>query len=219
MKFSVLAEYLEKLEQTSSRLSLISILSDLFKEIHSPEEIQKVCYLVQGRIAPFYEALEIGMADKTVAESLAKAFGNSKEGVLTLFAHKGDMGKVALELSEHHHAKEPNITVDAVFETLTTIAKTSGEGTVEKKQTLLSDLLQKVDSLSAKHLVRIPLGNLRLGIGDPTVLDALATVKLGDKKQRHYLENAYNRTSDLGLIAYTLWQTKNPVEAVKHVEK
>lgn len=219
MKFSVFASYLEKLEQTSSRLELIRILAELFTEIHSPDEIQKVCYLVQGRIAPFFEATEIGMADKTVAESLAKAYGSSKENVLKLYAHKGDMGKVALELSEHHHAKDPDITVDSVFATLTKIAQTSGEGTVEKKQSLLAELLQKVDSLSAKHLVRIPLGNLRLGIGDPTVLDALATVKLGDKKQRHYLEDAYNRTSDLGLIAKSLWEVKNPIHAVDAVAK
>jgi DNA ligase-1 len=53
-------------------------------------------------------------------------------------------------------------------------------------------------------LVRIPLGNTRLGIGDPTVLDALATAFLGDKSQRKALEGAYNRTSNLGLIATTL---------------
>ncbi|HEX7041944.1 MAG TPA: ATP-dependent DNA ligase, partial [Patescibacteria group bacterium] len=52
-----------------------------------------------------------------------------------------------------------------------------------------------------------------------TVLDALAQAKLGDKNQRHYLEDAYNRTSDLGLIARNLWASKNPVEAVEKVEK
>jgi DNA ligase-1 len=91
-----------------------------------------------------------------------------------------------------------------VFEILTKIAKTSGVGTVEKRQTLLSDLLKKMDSLSSKFLVRIPLGNLRLGIGDPTILDGLARAKLGDKSKRKFLEGAYNRTSDLGLIAKTL---------------
>ncbi len=97
------------------------------------------------------------------------------------------------------------ISVAEVFDVLTKIAKTSGEGTVEKRQTLLSDLLTKMDSLSAKFLVRIPLGNLRLGIGDPTILDGLALAKLGDKNKRKLLEGAYNRTSDLGLIAKTLW--------------
>ena len=82
----------------------------------------------------------------------------------------------------------------------------SGEGTVENKVTTLAGLLEKVDGIGAKHLVRIPLGVSRLGIGDPTILDAFAKLKLGDKSKRKLLEGAYNRTSDLGLIGETLWR-------------
>lgn len=201
MKFSEFSEYLEKLEATSSRLSLIQILSELFAKTPN-EEIEEIVYLIQGRIAPFFAPIEIGMAEKNVAGSIAIAYSSDKENVLKLFEKLGDMGKAAEELS---NSKSSNITVSEVFKILTQIAKTSGEGTVEKRQTLLSGLLGKVDSVSAKHLVRIPLGNTRLGIGDPTILDALATAKLGDKSNRKLLEGAYNRTSDLGLIAKTLW--------------
>ena len=62
-----------------------------------------------------------------------------------------------------------------------------------------------MDPVSAKHLVRIPLGTSRLGIGDPTILDGFSLAKLGDRKNRKELEGAYNKTSDLGLIAETLW--------------
>ncbi len=221
MTFSHLAQYFEKLEKTSSRLELISILSSLFKEIDSSDEIEKVIYLVQGRIAPFYEALEIGMAEKTVAEAIARAYNANREDVLREFDRLGDMGLAAQSAARNSKIENRNskLTLGEVFEVLTEIAKTSGDGTVGKRVTLLSDLLKKVDSNSAKHLVRIPLGNLRLGIGDPTILDALATAKLGDKSQRHYLEGAYNRTSDLGLIAKTLWTSSNAVKAVENVEK
>ncbi len=212
MKFSEFADYLEKLEATSSRLSLIEILSELFKK--TPDsEIEKIVYLTQGRIAPFFAPIEIGMAEKNVASSIAIAYGSDKEKVLALFTKLGDMGKAAKALS---NSKSSNITVSEVFEILTQIAGTSGEGTVEKRQTLLSGLLGKVDGPSAKHLVRIPLGNTRLGIGDPTILDALATAKLGDKSNRKNLEGAYNRTSDLGLIAKTLWEKGLP--AVERLE-
>ncbi len=65
LEFARLAHSFEKLEKTSSRLTLVAILAELFRSIDSPDEIAKVCYLVQGRVAPFYEALEIGMAEKT----------------------------------------------------------------------------------------------------------------------------------------------------------
>ena len=214
MKFSEFAQFLEKLEATSSRLSLIEILSELFKKIASNataaphSEIEEVVYLIQGRIAPFYAPIEIGMAEKSVASSIAIAYGSDKEKVIKLFNKLGDMGLAAYELatSSKFKVQSSKLTVGDVFEVLTQAAKTSGEGTVEKRQALLSGLLGKVDAISAKHLVRIPLGNTRLGIGDPTVLDALATAKLGDKSKRKALEGAYNRTSDLGLIAKTLWE-------------
>jgi DNA ligase-1 len=211
VKFSKLTEYFEKLEGTTSRLSLIEILSELFKKTPA-SEIEKIVYLIQGRLAPFFAPIEIGMAEKTVAEALALAYGSTKQEVLKSYQNLGDMGLAAYELAQNSKFKIQNseLTVSEVVNVLLQIADTKGNGTVEKRQILLSDLLKKLDPISAKHLVRIPLGNTRLGIGDPTVLDALATAKLGDKSQRKLLEGAYNRTSDLGLIAKTLWDQGLP---------
>ncbi|HVA96464.1 MAG TPA: ATP-dependent DNA ligase [Candidatus Acidoferrales bacterium] len=205
MKFSVLAEYFEKLETTSSRLELIRILSDLFKASDEPEEISEICYLVQGRIAPFYEPIEIGMADKMVTQAISQAYGLTKDEVWKQYQTEGDMGSVASQLSSKIKNQKSKLTVNDVFVRLTAIAHMAGEGSVEKKITALADLLQEVDSLSAKFLVRIPLGKLRLGIGDPTILDALVTAKVGEKTQRNVLEGAYNRTSDLGYIGKHFW--------------
>jgi len=219
MLFSELAVYFEKLESTSSRLALIDILADLF-EHSSASEIEKIVYLTQGRIAPFFEATEIGMAEKQVADSIARAYGSTKEKALKLYGKLGDMGPVAVELSSSFKSyssthptlldldaenKKP-LNVKEVFDILTKIAKISGLGTVEKRQSLFADLLRRSDGKAAKYLVRIPLGNLRLGIGDPTILDGLALAKLGDKSKRKLLEGAYNRTSDLGLIAKTMFE-------------
>lgn len=205
MQFFELASYFEKLEQTSSRLSLIDILSDLFKKADK-SEIDMIVYLVQGRVAPFFEATEIGMAEKTVAQSIGEAFGLSKEEVLKDYAKKGDLGLVAYELSKEkrHKSKKEELSVHTVFEELRKIAQFSGVGTVEKRITALKELLEHMNEVSSKHLVRIPLGNSRLGIGDPTVLDGLALAILGDRSKRKLLEKAYNETSDLGLIGKTL---------------
>lgn len=204
MTFQALAIYFDKLEQTSSRLALIDILSDLFKSVKTGEELEKICYLVQGRVAPFFEPIEFGMADKTVASALAVTFDSTKEKVWEQYLKKGDMGTVAQELSTGQRAKGKELAVADVVEVLLQIAKTSGEGTVEKRTTLLADLFKKVDSLSVKFVSRIVLGNLRLGIGDPTILDALAVALLGDKSKRKVLEGGYNRTSALGLVGKTL---------------
>ncbi len=215
MKFKEFSSVLEKLEKTPSRLSLIDILAELFGQVKA-DEIARVVYLIQGRVAPFYEPVEMGMSDKLVAAAIARAYGVEKEEVLKEYGEVGDLGVVAKRLNEELKIKNYELSVAEIFNALTEIAKTSGEGTVEKKILLLSGLLQKMDPVSAKHLVRIPLGVSRLGVGDPTVLDAFAAAKLGDRKNKKELEEAYNKTSDLGFIGEVLW--KKGIEGVRKLD-
>ena len=227
MKFSALAGYFEKLEATSSRIELTNILSELLKRV-SNEEIEKVAYLLQGRVVPFFDPTEIGMADKLVGQAIASAYDVEREKVQKLLAQKGDMGLAAEQLSSKFkdsslRALRPprglqnsKVTVKDVHAGLYDIAMTSGEGSVGKKINILADLLKDLDATSAKHLVKITLSKLRLGIGDATVLDALSVAKTSDKSHRKDLEEAYNKTSDLGFVANTYWS--KGIEAIKRVE-
>jgi DNA ligase-1 len=206
MEFANLARTFEELERTSSRLTMIELVTQLFSSIERPEEIQQVCYLMQGRVAPFYEALEMGMADKSVTKSIALASHSTPEQIAALYATLGDLGLVAEQVQREVKRDPTVLSVGEVFERLKAIAQTSGKGAVEHKSARLADLLAQVDSVSAKYVVRILLGNLRMGIGDATVLEALAKARWNDAKKRKLLEGAYHKTSDLGLIARTLWE-------------
>jgi DNA ligase 1 len=213
VEFARLARTFEELERTSSRLALIELLTEPFRLVERPEEIERICYLVQGRVAPFFEALEMGMAEKTVARSIALAAHATPEDVLQRYAALGDMGLVAEQLRQEAGRVPGALSVDEVFLGLRAIAQTAGKGAIEQKIARLADLLTQVDGVSAKYVVRILLGNLRLGIGDATVLDALAKARWNDVKKRKLLEGAYNKTSDLGLIGRTLWEHPGEEEA------
>jgi DNA ligase 1 len=217
VEFASLAHTFEELERTSSRLTLVGLLTELFRSIERPDEIEQVCYLVQGRVAPFFVTLEMGMAEKTVARSIANASHTTPEHVLTLYNTLGDMGLVAEQVRQEAGAVSDALSIADVFEGLKAIAQTAGRGAVETRIAQLADLLTRVDGVSAKYVVRILLGNLRLGIGDATVLDALAKARWNDAKKRKLLEGAYNKTSDLGLIARTLWQHPGEEEAQRAV--
>src|SRR5207247_7837634 len=217
VEFAILAHTFEELERTSSRLALIGLVTELFRSIERPDEIEKVCYLLQGRVAPFFEALEMGMAEKTVARSLAIASHSTPEHVLTLYNALGDLGLVAEQVRKEAGTVSDALSVDDVFEGLQTIAQTAGKGAVDKRIALLVDLLTHVDGVSAKYVVRILLGNLRLGIGDATVLDALAKAKWNEAKKRKLLEGAYQKTSDLGLIARAIFEHPGEEEAQRAV--
>src|SRR2546429_8274659 len=147
MEFAKLSQYFEKLEQTSSRLALIAILSELFRSIESPDEIEQICYLVQGRIAPFFEALEMGMAEKSVARSIALAYHTTPEHVEALYATLGDLGLVAGQVNREAGIVPTVLSVDEVFLGLKAIAQTAGKGAVEQKMARLADLLTRVDSV------------------------------------------------------------------------
>jgi DNA ligase 1 len=217
VEFARLAHTFEELEGTSSRLTLIELLTQLFRAIERPEEIEQVCYLVQGRIAPFFVALEMGMAEKSVTKSLALAYHTTPDHVEALYATLGDLGLVAGQVSSEAESVPTALSVNEVFVGLKAIAQTAGKGAVEQKSGRLVDLLTRVDSVSAKYVVRILLGNLRLGIGDATVLDALAKARWNDARKRKLLEGAYHKTSDLGLIARTIFEHPGEEEAERAV--
>src|SRR3989344_1389694 len=143
MKFSDLTIYFEELEATSSRIELTNILSDLLKKL-SHEEIDKVAYLLQGIVVPFYEPIEIGMADKMVDQAIASACNVSRENVQKLSAKLGDMGLVVEQLSGGK--KGSKLTISDVHEGLYKIANTSGEGSVGKKINVLAGLLKELDA-------------------------------------------------------------------------
>ncbi|MDD1676269.1 MAG: ATP-dependent DNA ligase, partial [Methanomicrobiales archaeon] len=55
-----------------------------------------------------------------------------------------------------------------------------------------------------RYLVRLVTGQMRMGVGDMTLLDALAQAFLGSKQERPALEHAYNISSDIGMVAKML---------------
>jgi len=199
MMFSQLAQYLQILETTSSRNAMTELLAELFRRTRR-DEIGKICYLLQGRVAPLYEAIEFGLADKFIIRAIALSYGIDQKAVLNEFKKTGDLGSAAEVL---HRGKPEKLSVIEVFRHLSKIPQASGEGSQEKKITLISDLLKRVDSLSARYAVRIPLDKLRLGFSDMTILDALSWMLAGDKSLRPKLEEAYNVRPDIGFIAET----------------
>ena len=199
MKFSKLVDYFERLEATAKRLEMFDILSELFKEA-TPEDIDKIIYLSQGQLLPPFHGLEIGMSEKLLIRAISNATNIQIKKVEDSFRRTGDLGKTVDDLIK---GKGQHLTVKKVYEELTDVAYTAGAGSVEKKIGFLSNLLKGVSPKEAKYIARFVIGRLRLGIGDPTVLEALA-LSQGERALRPELERAYNLCSDLGLVARTL---------------
>lgn len=203
MQFKDLSVYLEKLEHTTSRNKMIEILAELFKKADG-HEIDKIVYLMQGRVAPLYEPIEFKMADKMILRSIALAYGISDKEAAGSFRTSGDIGETAEKLAKEKNEKHKNLSVSEVFSVLEKVTESGGEGSVDVKLNLIAELLKDLDPLSSRYVVRIPVGRLRLGFSDMTVLDSLSWMLKGDKSERESIEKVYNIYPDLGVIAKTV---------------
>ena len=202
MTFKQLAVYLQKLEKTSSRIEITKILAELFKK-SGDDEIDKIIYLLLGSLAPSYEGIVFNIAERMMLQVINKTYGVDLDKVNKLYKEKGDLGEVAFALAQNQKSKIKNqkSNVSDVYIKLLEIAKDSGEDSVERKVNKTSELLEKLDPLSAKFVVRIPVGKLRLGFSDKTILDALSWLETGDKEKKEQLETAYNVLPDVGMLA------------------
>ncbi len=197
MKFHDLATYFERIEQTNGRIAITEVLAEMFKSV-GPAEARHVAYLIQGRVAPTFVAVEFGIGEKLLVSAIASAFEVEPEETREQVRTLGDHGLAAEKLC---NARGANLTVSEVFDRLDALARTAGEGSVESKVTQLSSLMREAGPLENRYLVRIPLERLRLGVGDPTIMDGLSFARVGNKSERSAIERAYNYVSDLGLVA------------------
>ncbi|HDI31318.1 MAG TPA: ATP-dependent DNA ligase [Thermofilum sp.] len=226
LEYSVLADFYEKIEKTSSRLAMTDHLVALLKKTPT-EIIDKVIYLTQGKLRPDYEGIELGVAEKLALRAVAQALGVNIKRAEEELRRSGDIGLAAERLMSGRKAVslleffgesglvQKPLTVTKVYDTLMRIAKAVGEGAQETKISLLVSLLKDATPKEAKYLLRIVTGKLRLGIADMTILDALAIAFGGSKAYRDLVERAYNVHPDMGFIAKVL--ASQGLEGVKRI--
>ncbi len=215
MEFAVLADAFKKMEDTTKRLELTQILVDLFK-VTSPELIPKIVYLIQGKLRPDYEGVELGVAEKLAIKAISKSSAIPIKKIEEEYRKGGDLGHAAsiiLEQKAQTTFVVEDITVERVYETLFKIAKLEGARSQDMKIKYISSLLNDANPLEARFILKILLGTLRLGIAENTVMDALATAYTGTKENRESLEKAYNVSSDLGIVAKVI--AKEGLQGVK----
>ena len=206
MEFSILVDSFYKMESTRKRLELTQFLVDLFEK--TPHKvISKIVYLIQGKLRPDFEGIELGVAEKLAIRSISKSSGIPIKRIEDEYRKGGDLGHAAsviLEQKTQTTFLVEDITVERVYETLFKIAKLEGSRSQDMKMKYISSLLNDANPLEASYILKILLGTLRLGIAENTVMDALAIAFSGDKNNRKILQHAYNVSSDLGKVAETI---------------
>ena len=201
--FSILSGSLEKMDATSKRLELTDLVVGLLRET-PPEMVARVVYMIQGKVRPDFEGVELGVADRMAVRAISKSSGMAAAAVEDAYRRDGDLGRAAASVLARKTQTTflaEDITVERVYETLLRIAGAEGQRSQDMKAKYISSLLNDATPQEACYILKLLLGTLRLGIAENTILDALAVAYTEAKQNRGILEGAYNVSSDLGAVA------------------
>ena len=205
MDFADIAEMFDRLESTSARLEMTSILADFFKTVPK-NELRDLVYIIQGKLHPDFYQIEFGMADRLILRAIAFTSGTPEDKVEELWLKDGDTGTVAEKLigkkKQMTLFSEP-LTFARVVKGLSQIETSEGKDSQDLKMKILSNMLHDSGPVEARYLCRIVTGRMRVGASTMTILDALA-LTFATKENRPEIERAFNITCDIGLVAEKL---------------
>ncbi len=240
MHYLELAKLYESLEKTAKRLEKTKLLSEFFKKI-SEKEARGIAYLIKGRIFPDWEEREIGISSQLAIKSIAKATGLSEEHLVKEWHNIGDLGKVAessVQKKKQTTLLSGKLTTQKVLDNLKKASELQGHGTVERKLALVAELLTMAEPLEARYIVRTLLEELRIGVAEGTIRDAIVwacfgkeigikynleknDIDLDEEHRKIYdeyarlVQEAYDRANDFGIVLESGFKGK---AALKKIE-
>ena len=224
MEYSKLVDVYEQLNKTTKRLEKTHIISEFLKDV-SVDDMEHVMLLLEGRVFPSYDAREIGVASRLMLKALNTATGISADKIEGEWKKQGDLGMVAellVKTKKQSTLHSTKLTVKKVFENLRKLAEMEGEGTVEKKTQLIAELLTSAKPVESKYIVKTILGEMRIGVGQGAMRDAITWAFFGNKigikyakeendievedrevykKHLDAVQSAYDVTNEFALVA------------------
>ncbi len=211
MKFKHVAQSFDHIEKVASRNEMTIQLSQLFSRL-TPYEAKIVAYMSLGELNPPYVGTQFNIASKTMVNIVARTVNVSSDEIVKQIKKMGDAGAVIATYD--WNAKE-ELEIIELYDWLCKIEDISGIGSQEEKSNQLIRMLQALDPLSAKYVIRIVLSKLRLGFSDMTLIDAFSWMIASDKTLKKEIENAYNMSADIGKVAFYL--VRDGIDGIKDI--
>lgn len=207
MQFAEFADRALEIESVSADLETVDLVADLF--VDAGDSLATVTRFVQGRVFPAHDPTKLDIGPTLCYESLAKAAGPNVEtaDIEDRLAETGEVGAVAatLELggqrglSAFGGGRDP-LTVDGVDAELRSLASAEGAGSTATKRDTLFGLFNRTEPTEARFLARLVLGDMRIGVGEGAVRDAIAEAY---DVSGEAVERALQVSNDCGLVAET----------------
>ncbi|MFC7166140.1 ATP-dependent DNA ligase LigA [Halospeciosus flavus] len=211
MQFEAFAAAAADIEAEAADTDIVARVADLFREAGPALPI--VARFVQGRVFPAYSETKLDIGPNYCYEAIARAAGQnvSADDVETRLADVGDIGEVAASYDfggqrglgafgagAGSGGNGDDLTVEEVYEELESLAGAEGSGSQDEKITVLFGLFNRCSSQEARYLARLVLSEMRIGVGEGAVRDAIAQAFDIPVES---VERALQVTNDYGLVA------------------
>jgi DNA ligase-1 len=177
--FKSLAKLLEKVEATKKRLEIIGMTADFLKGLDA-EEVEPAVSMILGRAFPKWSQKTLEVSWATLSGILQRTAGVDWNVFREAFAGTGDIGAAAKAVFEKTRVKkqalllEKTLTITEVRRLLEAMAGAAGSGSREKKERLIATLLSQSSPVEAKYLVKIFVGEMRTGLHEGLMEQAVA---------------------------------------------
>lgn len=206
VKFQEFAEFCAQIEEVSSTLELASHIADFIRDVEDDDDLYNIVLFLMGKVYPPWDEREVGIGTGLIYEALRKSTGFKKEQIEEIVRKTGDMGlsseevlkkKEQTSLSELIYTEEET-TIKLLRESFDEMSGLTGKNSQKRKIQLLFKIYNISSPIEARYLTRLILGEMRLGVGEGIVRDAIAKA-WGINAE--IVERAYMITNDYGRVA------------------
>ncbi len=228
MEFATFADRAGTIEAEPADLEIVAHVRDLLADASDdgeerrssenavePQTLEIVARFVQGRVFPAWDSTTLDIGPSACYEAIARAAGTnvSADDVEDRLAEIGEIGDVAASYefggqqglgafagggSGSDGGGGDDLTVREVADTLEELAHAEGSGSQDRKVDLLFGLFNRCESAEARYLARLVLSEMRIGVGEGTVRDAIA--EAFDVPEER-VERALQVSNDYGQVA------------------
>jgi len=216
VEFAGFAVLCEQLEALAGRLEMRDLIASVLPGLDEAE-LPVFVRFVQGKVFPDWSPEKLGVGPMLLYEAAAYVAGRKKADVVRLVNETGDAGLAIERLLARRQQSaffDEALSLAEVHALLVRVAGASGPQSQQARMRLLRQGFGAMTPGEARYFARLVLAELRIGIGEGTVRDAIA---LAFGVDAGHIEHAQQALNDLGEVALLARNGEDALSSVRTV--
>jgi DNA ligase 1 len=164
------AQTADAVAATAKKLEKIRLVAEYFRS-RSVDEAAQAAVFLSGRAFPAWEERTLQVGGTLLWRTVGEISGKGEVALTAAYRRYGDLGSAAQDVLERSAPAQSSLSVAEVAAAFDELARTS---TAARKLSLLQDLLRRATVVEAKYVIKIISGDLRIGLRESLVEEAIA---------------------------------------------